>query len=167
MGRSPFNKVTLKNVKENLERTESESKSRNTGECESCARKAKRPEEILRPVTKGIRLVTVAVRGGLAAVVLRIDRSQGVGSTGRAGGLVANEASSAEQIRGARSIAVGLLLLQRPGSLGAVHLLEVSHASVALAGSAGLHEIGNRDSCKQANDRNDDHDFNQREAGFA
>ena len=93
--------------------------------------------------------------------------SQIVRSTGRAFGFAADVGGSPDQVGVHWSFAVLFLLLQRPGRLGALELLEVGDASILLAVGSGLHEVGNGDRSQQSNDGYDDHNFYQGEAGSA
>lgn len=96
---------------------------------------------------------------------------------GRAGGWVSKDGvivSPARRATGLASLdvavhlilvnvaAVGLFEFQRPAFLRAVDLLQILDACILLRGSAGFDEVryGNRG--KQTNDRDHDHDFNQR-----
>ena len=47
-----------------------------------------------------------------------------------------------------------------------VNLAEVVDAGIGLGGGTGFHEVRNRDGGQEADDGDDDHDFNQREAGL-
>ena len=121
---------------------------------------------LLKPLESYLRLVAVT-HSIKSAADFGINCQQVIGTTTGAFGFVANIRRRAEEISIDGSVAVILLLLERPGSLGTVHLFKIGDAGVLLAGGPGFHEVGDRDSREQANDRNNDHDFNQREAGFA
>ena len=56
-----------------------------------------------------------------------------------------------------------LLLFQGPLLNCAVNLLQVGDAGVLLGGRASFHEVRNRDSGQQTDNRNHDHDFNEGE----
>lgn len=52
-------------------------------------------------------------------------------------------------------------LFKSPLFLRAVNLAEVVDASIALGSAAGFDEVGDRDGGEQADDRHNDHDFNE------
>jgi hypothetical protein len=56
---------------------------------------------------------------------------------------------------------------QSPLLCGRVNLAEVVDAGVGLCGLTSSNEVGNRDSCQEADDGHDNHDFNQRKPTFA
>src|SRR5437667_3872720 len=71
------------------------------------------------------RLERVTLAGAEAAGRLAINRSDRVGAGGRAAGLVTDVFVRTIKVGRSRSIGIRFLLLQRPGSLGAVDLFEV------------------------------------------
>jgi hypothetical protein len=87
-----------------------------------------------------------------------------VGAATRTFGFIPDVLGSSKEVGIRRSIAVDLLLLQRPRRLCSIKLLEVGDAGVLLAGGAGLHEVRNGNSRQEADDGHHDHDFNQGKA---
>jgi hypothetical protein len=97
---------------------------------------------------------------------LRIHVTDRIRATAWAVGLIADVLVSTIEISRSRSVRAYLLVFQRPGLLRTINLFEVGDTGTALAGSASLHEVGNRDRGQQANDGYDDHNFNEREPSF-
>ncbi len=99
----------------------------------------------------------------------RNDR-QGIDAVRAAQRFVRHRGASATEVRvDVRRVRRNLRLLtvfQRPLLLGSINDAEVVDAGVGLRGLTSSHEVGNRDSRQQADNGDDDHDFNQRKAGF-
>lgn len=60
----------------------------------------------------------------------------------------------------------GLVVLERPLFLGPIDLPQVVDAGVLLSGLTGFDEVRDGDRGEEADNRNHDHDFHQREAGL-
>ena len=63
------------------------------------------------------------------------------------------------------SRACTFLVFQSPLFLGSIDFVEISDAGIALGRAAGFNEIWDGDSGQKANDRHDNHDFDQRKTG--
>ena len=57
------------------------------------------------------------------------------------------------------------LIFESPLFLGTVNFVKVSDAGIALGSAAGFDEIRDGDGSQKANDRHDNHDFDQRKTG--
>lgn len=80
---------------------------------------------------------------------------------------LANVCGVPEQISVARTIRADFLVFQRPGRLGSINLLHVRDASIALRRFASLDEVRDRNRGQKTDDRDHDHNFNQREGALA
>ena len=101
-----------------------------------------------------------------AARRVGVHRADGVGAAGRAG-RIRIVLDVVSYFSGTRRVRVRLLVFQRPLLLGAIHLAEVVDAGVFLCRIAGANKVRDRDGGQQTDDGNHDHDFHEREAGFA
>ena len=71
------------------------------------------------------------------------------------------------QVSAERCVGRGFLGFQSPLLLSTVDQTKVVNASIGLGGLASTNEVRNRDSGQETDDRNNDHDFYEGEAGFA
>jgi len=97
---------------------------------------------------------------------MSIDLSQAIRAVAGACGCDPDVESRAEEIRVDGGIGIGFFHLHGPIGLGPFDLFKVRDASTLLADAARLDEVWNRYRRQHGNDRNDDHNFHQREARF-
>ncbi len=88
-------------------------------------------------------------------------RADGIGATGRTGWLVADVVLRAVELCRCRRVRADLLLLDGPGRLGAINLLEIGDTGVLVRRSSRSDEVRNRDRGQEADNGDDDHDFDE------
>jgi hypothetical protein len=94
--------------------------------------------------------------------------ARGVGSATRTGGDIAGGIQFDIALDAGQLVRIGgsLSCLQGPGLGGAVNLAQIIDAGVLLGSCAGADEVWNRHGQQQPDYGDDNHYFNQREAGF-
>jgi hypothetical protein len=107
-------------------------------------------------------------RSRLTADRLVANGASGVGAASRAQRRLTNHLRGiARDVRQSARVRADFLVFQRPGRLGAIDLLHVRDAGIALRGFASLDEVRDRNRGQQTDDRDHDHDFHQREGALA
>ena len=99
--------------------------------------------------------VRVHSRGGIGTTAGAFHI--GVDSTFDVGGRAARDIGQTDSRTGS------LFVFQRPLLDRTLDLFQVGDAGIGLSGGASLHKVRNRDCGEQTDDRNHNHDFNQRE----
>ena len=101
----------------------------------------------------------------VAAGDRRVDGARDVENSllGRALGFGLDILIRTVEIGSSGCIGSELLVFQSPGGFRSLDLAHIVDTGARLAGLTGLHKIWNRDSGQHADDRNNNHDFNQGE----
>jgi hypothetical protein len=110
------------------------------------------------------------VAGRLGADVANcVARGKGLGGVRRAGGQFTGGtvAKVRLNVRALGGSGRTLALFQSPLLLGRINQAKVIDAGVLLRGGAGAHEVGNGDGREQTDNRNHDHNFNERKPRLA
>src|SRR5438552_19069808 len=104
-------------------------------------------------------LERVTLGGAKAAGRLGVNRSEGIGASGRTARLIADVFVRAVEVGASRRIRIRFLLLQCPTRLGAIDLLEVGNASALLAQRTGFDKVRDRNGGQQGDNGHYNHDF--------
>ena len=103
---------------------------------------------------------------GLGAARVGADRSDGVGTAGRAGRGGLEVQGGTDDIGKRNGVTRVLLLVHGKLFLSGVDLLQVRGAGLGAGLFTSADEVGNRDGEQDADDQDNDHDFDKGKASF-